>query len=128
MSVPLDVPGTTKGIAEVEAAHGNFIISWVPGNGTHYRIGFVPLEPHMVKAAGFDMTNKAYLVTWLLPGESCRSYVFQEEGYLAYSYVLEKLCHGKGSAVDASELTRIIGLVLKRDTMLCTDENGHGTE
>ena len=126
MSVPLKVPDTAKGEADLDTNNGVFIVNWCPGNGTWYRLMFTPLEKHMLKASGFDISSGAYLVTWIIPGEACFSYVFREGGYLAYSYVQEKLCGHRGSCVDASELTRIIGLVLKRKTGLCTDEHGRG--
>ena len=124
MSVPLEVPNTAKGTAEMDVNNGSIVVNWQPGNGTWYRLLFVPLEPHMVEATGFDMSGKIYMVTWIVPGEPCYSYAFRQGGYLAYSYVHEKLCPKRGSRVDASELTRIMGLILKRETMLCTDEHG----
>lgn len=125
MSVPLEVPGTHKGTADLDVCNGISVVNWQPGNGTWYRLLFTPLEPHMRRALGFDLSDPAFLVTWIVPGEPGYSYVFSKnEQFLAYWYVQEKLCHKRGSEVDASELTRIIALMLQRETRLCTDEKG----
>jgi hypothetical protein len=105
----------------------SYLVTWCPGNGTKYLVMFTPLTPDLVAAAGFGFgdDSRAYLVTWIIPGEQCQSYMFTDEGYLAYGYVQEKMCFRRGSSVDASELTRIIGLALGRAVSLCTDDTGH---
>ncbi len=135
MTEPLDlvVPNTKRGIARVTYGNANnkadttFVVEWQPGNGTWYRLMFTPLTPKLVEAAGFDFggNDGCYLITWCIPGEPGNSYVFQNGGFLHYEYVQEKLCSKKGSRVDASELTRIIALMLGRECKLCTDDTGH---
>jgi len=116
----------TYGFAE-DSGDTSFAVSWQPGNGTWYRVMFTPMTPSLVKAIGFDFgsVRGVYLVTWVLPGEQCQSYAFSSDGgFLSYKYVQEKMCFSRGSKVDASELTRIIGLALGRGTGLCTDARG----
>ena len=67
----------------------SFIVNWQPGNGTWYRVMFTPMTPELVKAAGFSISGKAWLVTWIIPGEPCQSYVLRENGFLTYDYVQE---------------------------------------
>lgn len=108
----------------------SFIVNWQPGNGTWYRVMFTPMSPELIRAAGFSFGgDKAWLVTWLIPGEACASYILREDGFLSYDYVCEKLCSKKGTWVDASEITRIIGTVFPgRGVRIRTDETGHGVE
>lgn len=126
------VPNTKKGEAKITyntlgMGDQSQLVSWQPGNGTHYRLLFTPMSRELVAATGFDFAdNMGFMVTWIIPGERCPSYAFSKFGQLHYQYVQEKLCHNCGSAVDASELTRIIGITLKREVMLCTDGEGRG--
>ncbi len=118
------VPNTTKGYAELEMKEGIAVIRWEPGNSTRYLLMVVPMLPAIISASGFAVQGEACLVTWLRPGQACYSYVFSNLGILSYKYVQEKLCEKVGNHVDASELTRIIGLLLQRETILCTDKDG----
>ena len=123
----LTVPNTKKGEAEVTYASlsAAFLVNWVPGNMTHYRLLFLPLTRGLCVPGFEDVAeDEAFLVTWLIPGESSSTYIFTKGGYLDWTYVHEKLCYKKGTQVDASELCRIIGLVLDRKVVLCTDEEG----
>lgn len=116
----------TYGFAE-DSGDAPCLIDWSPGNGTRYRILFTQMTPELSRAAGFDFgaVRDIFFVSWIIPGEECQSYAFAQRGdCLHYNYVAEKLCFSRGSAVDASELTRIIGLYLNRPVELCTDENG----
>lgn len=137
---PASVTKTLKMTAERDAeitfqfaddvGDSSFIVNWQPGNGTWYRVMFTPMTPELVHAAGFSISGrKAWLVTWLIPGEPCASYILRADGFLSYDYICEKLCSKKGTWVDASEITRIIGAVFPgRAIRIRTDETGHGTE
>lgn len=135
MTKTLKVP-TAERDAEITYQHAGdvgdtpaFVVNWQPGNGTHYRIMFTPMTPELVHAAGFSIGGQAWLVTWLIPGEPCASYILRDDGVLSYDYICEKLCSKKGTWVDASEITRIIGAVFPgRAIRIRTDETGHGTE
>lgn len=126
------VPTATKN-AEItfgfatDSGDTSALIDWSPGNGTRYRVLFTPMTPELSKATGFDFGDRmnVFFVSWIIPGKACQSYAFVQDGArLHYNYVQEKLCFSRGSSVDASELTRIIGLYLNRPVELCTDENG----
>ena len=129
------IPNTKKKSAHISynspEEGQSFVVCWSPGNRTRYRLMFTPLSGHIVNAAGFDFEGaRGYLVTWVIPGEPSCAYIFsnRSKGHLHYSYVQEKLCQWRGSFVDASELTRIIGQILKRPVTLATDETGHETQ
>lgn len=112
-----------------DTGYASSLVSWQPGNGTWYRVLFTPLFGDPLRESGFGDGANAFLVTWVIPGELCQSHIFNDGGgFLHYSYVHEKLCFKRGSAVDASELTRIIGLFLGREVGLCTDEHGRHTD
>jgi len=129
----VDVPSTKKKLAYISyngPEEGQpFVVQWEPGNGTSYRLLFTPMSGHLVGASGFDFGGgRGYMVSCVIPGEASYCYAFTAGGgHLHYSYVQEKLCSKRGSFVDASELTRIIGQILKRPVTLATDETGHET-
>lgn len=130
----LEVP-TAERDAEItyqmafDPGESSFVVNWQPGNGTWYRVMFTPMTPELVQAAGFSLSGRGWLVTWIIPGEPCFSYVLRDDGFLTYDYIQEKLCSKKGSWVDASEITRIIGTVFRqRAIRIRTDGTGHGTE
>lgn len=104
------------------------VANWEPGNSTRYVVAFVPLFTSLVKAAGFSFGDQpTWLVTWLIPGYQGSAFMFSSnnDDVLDFRYVHEKLCsRGMGSAVDASELTRVIGFILGRCVGLCTDGRG----
>lgn len=93
--------------AIIEGTMGAFKIVWCPGNSTKYTV-FV-----------FSW-GETHTFVWDLSG-TCPAYPFHRFGPpISYLYVFEKLCmEGTfGSITDASELTKLIGAVLGRDTIL----------
>lgn len=127
MKCKLIVPNTEAGAADVTPTtlDGPFVVEWVPGNGTHYRLLFVPLTPEAARALGYSPNGeRSFLVNWGFAGETGFSYVFSDGGFISLDYIREKLFKYYKNVVDASEIARIISAVLGRETNLCTDRYG----
>jgi len=128
MKTTMQIPETKRGEAEVvfyepaDQADGSFVIQWEPGNGTRYNVMFTPISAELCNHLEYSFAGKAVLV---INGLTMKSYPFQYGGFLALSYVAEKLFNENPLMPDVSEVCRIIGLNLNREVDLCTDESGH---
>jgi len=90
-----------------------------PGNGTRYEAVGVKMPDD------FPGNEGAWLVSFPLNGTSN---FFKADGFLAVSYVAEKLSHqrsgGKVADVDLHEMTKCICMITGRTHNADTDEQG----
>jgi hypothetical protein len=91
-----------------------------PGNGTRYEAVGVKMPAEFPEHGGF------WLIAFPLIGAS---YFFKEAGFLAVSYVSEKLAYQRNGVkvceVDLHEMTKIISLIIGRKNDAATDSKGY---
>lgn len=90
-----------------------------PGNGTRYEAVGVRMPE------SFPDNGRSWLISFPL---NRTSHFFQADGFLAVSYVSEKLAYqsdgGKVAKVDLHEMTKCISLITGRTHNAATDDNG----
>ena len=106
---------------EVYKVGENFIrIIHQPGNGTRYEVVGVKMPD------GFPEHGGSWLITFPLLGAS---HFFKEGGFLAVSYVAEKLAYcrngTKNCEVDLHEMTKCISTITNREHNADTDARGY---
>ena len=91
-----------------------------PGNGTRYEAVGVKMPPSFPEHGG------SWLIAFPLIGTS---HFFKEGGFLAVSYVAEKLAYQRNGVkvceVDLHEMTKCISTITSREHNAETDEKGY---
>lgn len=123
--------GRTKPIAdaivwdETHATRGVTFVAYEPGNATRYLCVFVDLRlsPQALPMLGFAPLEPdgVFMFAWLNRSRGGCAYTFRDAGYLAPTYLAEKLNCG---LADAAVLAELIARYTKREADSAGDMTG----